>query len=153
MKFDIKYILKISGILAVLIFIIERLVFDGGFDLSINELVKVLSIHFMYAVVLTGINAYFFYFLETKYSWKENAKNRLLIGALGSITLTMIGLAFLRFVTLVVILGHPLERFLNDPSAASYYTFGLVITLIVSLVFHAIFFYKALSEKKVVSNK
>ena len=153
MKFDIKYILKISGILAVLIFIIERLVFDGGFDLSINELVKVLSIHFMYAVVLTGINAYFFYFLETKYSWKENAKNRLLIGALGSITLTMIGLAFLRFVTLVVILGHPLERFLNDPSAASYYTFGLVITLIVSLVFHAIFFYKALSEKKVVEQQ
>ncbi|MBG7628829.1 MAG: 2TM domain-containing protein [Bacteroidetes bacterium] len=153
MKFDIKYILKISGILAVLIFIIERLVFDGGFDLSINELAKVLSIHFMYAVVLTGINAYFFYFLETKYSWKENAKNRLLIGALGSITLTMIGLAFLRFVTLVVILGHPLERFLNDPSAASYYTFGLVITLIVSLVFHAIFFYKALSEKKVVEQQ
>ena len=153
MKFNIKYILKISGILAVLIFIIERLVFDGGFDLSINELVKVLSIHFMYAVVLTGINAYFFYYLEAKYSWKEDSKNRLLIGALGSITLTMIGLAFLRFVTLVVILGHPLERFLNDPSAASYYTFGLVITLIVSLVFHAIFFYKALSEKKVVEQQ
>jgi len=153
MKFNIKYVLKISGILAVLIFIIERLVFDGGFDLSINELVKVLSIHFMYAVVLTGINAYFFYSLEAKYSWKENSKNRLLIGALGSITLTMIGLAFLRFVTLVVILGHPLERFLNDPSASSYYTFGLVITLIVSLVFHAIFFYKALSEKKVVEQQ
>ena len=153
MKFDIKYILKISGILAVLIFIIERLVFGGGFDLSLNELVKVLSIHFMYAVVLTGINAYFFYYLEAKYSWKEDSKNRLLIGALGSITLTMIGLAFLRFVTLVVILGHPLERFLNDPSAASYYTFGLVITLIVSLVFHAIFFYKALSEKKVVEQQ
>ena len=65
MKFDIKYILKISGILAVLIFIIERLVFGGGFDLSINELAKVLSIHFMYALVLTGINAYFFYYLET----------------------------------------------------------------------------------------
>ena len=153
MKFDIKYILKISGILAVLIFIIERLVFGGGFDLSINELAKVLSIHFMYALVLTGINAYFFYYLETKYSWKENAKNRLLIGTLGSITLTMIGLAFLRFVTLVVIFGHPLERFLNDPSAVSYYTFGLVITLIVSLVFHAIFFYKALSEKKVVEQQ
>lgn len=153
MKFNIKYILKISGILAVLIFIIERLIFGGGFDLSINELVKVLSIHFMYAAVLTTINAYFFHYLEAKYSWKENSKNRLLLGALGSITLTMIGLAILRFLTLVVILGHPIERFLNDPSAASYYTFGLVITLIVSLVFHAIFFYKALSEKKVAEQQ
>lgn len=153
MKFNLKYILKISGILAVLIFIVERLIFGGGFDLPIYELVKVLGIHFMYATVLTSLNAYFFYYLEIKYSWKENSKNRLIIGALGSIILTMIGLVVLRFVTLVVILGRPLDLFLNDPSAASYYTFGLVITLIASLVFHAIFFYKALSEKKVVEQQ
>jgi len=153
MKFNIKYILKISGILAVLIFIIERLVFGGGFDLSINEFAKVLGIHFMYATVLTALNAYFFYSLEVKYSWKENSKNRLVFGALGSIILTMIGLTILRFVTLVVILGHPLDRFLNDPSATWYYTFGLVITLIVSLVFHVVFFYKALSEKKVTEQQ
>jgi len=153
MKFNIKYILKISGILAVIIFIIERLVFGGGFDLPINELAKVLGIHFMYATVLTALNAYFFYYLEVKYSWKENSKNRLVVGALGSIILTMVGLTILRFVTLVVILGYPLDRFLNDPSAISYYTFGLVITLIVSLVFHAVFFYKALSEKKVTEQQ
>jgi len=153
MKFNIKYILKISGILAVIIFIIERLVFGGGFDLPINELAKVLGIHFMYATVLTALNAYFFYYLEVKYSWKENSKNRLVVGALGSIILTMVGLTILRFVTLVVILGYPLDRFLNDPSAISYYTFGLVITLIVSLVFHTVFFYKALSEKKVTEQQ
>ena len=153
MKSNIKYILKISGILAVIIFFIERLVFGGGFDLPINELVKVLSIHFMYATVLTALNAYFFYYLEEKYSWKEDSKNRLMIGALGSITLTMIGLVILRFVTLVVILDYPFYQFLHDPSATSYYTFGMVITLIVSLVFHAVFFYKALSEKKVVEQQ
>ncbi len=149
MKSDLKYILKISVILAVVIFIIERSLSSNGFNLMINELLKVLSIHFMYAVVLTAINAYFYDYLNTKISWEENSKIRLIIGAVGSITLTMIGLVALRFVTLVVILGKPLETFLNDASAKSYYTFGLVITLIISLIFHSIFFYKALTEKKV----
>ncbi len=149
MKTDIKYIFKISFILAIAIFIIERLVFNGGFNLPMIDLLKVLSIHFMYASVLTVLNAYFYEYVGTKISWKENSKKRLIIGAVGSISLTMLGLAVLRFVTLVVILGNSIESFINDKSAASYYTFGLVITLIVSLVFHIIFFYKALNEKKV----
>jgi len=61
----------------------------------------------------------------------------------------MIGLAFLRFVTIVIINVNPLENFINDKYASSYYTFGLIITLIITLIFHAIFFYKALTEKKV----
>ncbi|WP_299523897.1 2TM domain-containing protein [uncultured Lutibacter sp.] len=149
MKTDIKYLLKVSGIIAIGIFVVERLISNQGFNLTINELLTILSIHFMYAIVLTTINGYFYSYLENKFSWKKHSKYRLIIGALGSVTLTMIGLVFLRFVTLVVILGKPVERFINDPSATSYYTFGLVITLIVSLIFHAIFFYKALTEKKV----
>ena len=103
----------------------------------------------MYASVLTALNAYFYDYIGTKISWKDNSKKRLVIGAVGSITLTMIGLGVLRFVTLVVILGNSIDSFIYDKSAFSYYTFGLVITLIVSLVFHIIFFYKALTEKKV----
>jgi len=149
MKKDLKYLLKISVILAVGIFVIERLIFNGGFNQSINELVKIFGIHFMYAFVLSTINGYFFYFLEEKFTWQEHSKSRLIVGALGSVILTMIGLVILRFVTLVVILGNPIESFTNDASASSYYIFGLIITLFVSLIFHAIFFYKALTEKKV----
>jgi hypothetical protein len=149
MNFNIKYLIKVSAILAIIIFVIERLLFNGGFDLPINELLKVLSIHFMYAFVLTTINGYFFYSLESKFEWKESPKKRLIIGAFGSVIFTMIGLVFLRFITLVAILGNPIESFLNDPSAKAYYSFGLGITLIISLVFHAIFFYKALTEKRV----
>jgi two-component system LytT family sensor kinase len=149
MKTDIKYLLKISTILAVVIFVIERLIFNKGFNQPIDELVKVFGIHFMYAFVLSIINGYFFHFLEKKFNWQEHSKSRLIIGALGSVILTMVGLAILRLITLVIILGNPIERFTNDVNAASYYTFGLVITLIVSLVFHTIYFYKALTEKKV----
>jgi hypothetical protein len=149
MKFDLKYILKIAAILTLAIFVTERLLFNGGFNLPLNELFTIISIHFMYAFVLTAINGYFFYFLDSKFDWKMNTKKLLILGASGSVMITMIGLVVLRFVTLVVILGKPIESFINDVHAASYYTFGLVITLIVSLVFHTIYFYKALTEKKV----
>ncbi len=149
MKFDLKYVLKIAIILTLAIFVTERMLFKGGFNLPLNELFTIISIHFMYAFVLTALNGYFFYFLDSKFHWKENTKKRLISGAVGSIMITMIGLAILRFITLVVILGKPVERFINDENAGSYYTFGLVITLIVSLVFHTIYFYKALTEKKV----
>jgi hypothetical protein len=149
MKTDIKYLLKISTILAIIIFVIERLLFAGGFNQPIDELVKVFGIHFMYAFVLSVINGYFFHFLEKKLTWKEHSQKRLIIGAFGSVLFTMIGLVFLRFITFVAILGNPIESFLNDPSAKAYYSFGLGVTLIISLVFHAIFFYKALTENRV----
>jgi len=149
MKTDIKYLLKISLIIAIAIFIIERLFFTGGFNQPVNELVKVFAIHFMYAFVLTVVNGYFFYFVGEKISWEENSTKRLIIGALGSVILTMIALVLLRFVTIVIISGNPIEQFLTDKYASSYYVFGLVITLFVTLIFHAIYFYKALTEKKV----
>jgi hypothetical protein len=153
MKTDIKYLFKISLIIAVVLFIVERLVFKGDFNLPINELFKIFGIHFMYAFVLSSINGFFYKYVETKLTWEESSKKRLIIGAIGSVVLTMLGLTLLRFVTLVVILGKPLESFLNDSSAKSYYVFGLIVTLFVSLVFHAIFFYKALTEKKVTEQQ
>jgi uncharacterized membrane protein len=149
MNFNLRYLLKISIIIAIAIFVIERSLTTGGFSVSVNDLLKVFSIHFMYAFVLTSLNGYFFQYLEDQITWKENSKKRLIIGAVGSVVLTMIGLAFLRFVTLVIILGKPIKSFLNDENASSFYTFGFVITLFASLVFHAIYFYKALTEKKV----
>ncbi len=149
MKNDLKYLLKIAIILAIAIFIVERLFFGGGFDLPMNELLKILSIHFMYAFVLTIINGYFYQYIDGKFPWKENSNKRLILGALGAVILTMLGLVVLRFVTLVVISGNSFDYFLSDKNALEYYTFGLVLTLIISLVFHAIFFYKALTEKKV----
>ncbi|SDX32249.1 hypothetical protein SAMN05444411_104207 [Lutibacter oricola] len=149
MKTDIKYIVKVSLIVGLGIFLIERLLSPSGFTIGIMELLKVLGVHLMYAFVLTIINAYFYEFIGRKYTWEGASKKRLIYGALGSIALTMVGLAVLRFITIVIINNQPIDMFLNDKYASNYYVFGLVITLIVSLIFHTIFFYKALTEKKV----
>lgn len=153
MKTDIKNLFKISLIIAIVIFIIERLVFQGNFNTPINELFQIFGVHFMYAFVLSSINGYFFKYIGTKFSWEGASKKRLIIGAVGSVVLTMLGLTLLRFVTVVLISGKPLESFLNDPYAKNYYIFGLVVTLFASLIFHAIFFYKALTEKKVAEQQ
>ncbi len=149
MKTELKYLLKISLILATVIFLIDRLVFAGNFNITVNKIVVDFSIHFMYAFVLSVINAYFFKYIGTKIDWRENFNKRLIVGGVGAVVVTMVGLVVLRFITLVVIAGKPVAYFYNDPYAKSYYIFGLTITLIVSLAFHVIYFYKALTEKKV----
>lgn len=149
MKFDLKFILKVSLIIGLAIFVVERLFDNEGFNIPLNDLFKVLSIHLLYALVLTSMNGYFFNYLNERISWKNKGKLRLIIGAVGSVLVTMVGLVILRLVTIVVIYGYSFDRFMNDPSASSYYLFGLIITLIISLIFHTIFFYKALTEKKV----
>ncbi|RXP57656.1 histidine kinase [Lutibacter sp. HS1-25] len=149
MKTAFKYLLKISIIVGFSIFIVERLLTTNGFDIAPVELVKILGIHFMYAFVLTVVNAYFFKYLNEKLGWKDHAKKRLIIGAIGSVLATMLGLVLLRFITIVILYNKPIDDFFNDPYATNYYVFGLVITLIVSLIFHTIFFYKAMTKKKV----
>ena len=133
MKSELKYILKVSIILALVIFVVERLLFGGGFILPIDELIRLFGINLMYAFVLTFLNSYFYVFLESKFTWKENSKKRLIIGAFGSVLITMIGLVLLRFITLVIVLSYPIENFLRDENAEAYYTFGLVITIIISI--------------------
>src|SRR5210317_458708 len=107
MKFNLKNIVKISLIIGLGIFTIERLLDSEGFVIPLHDLMKVLSIHLLYALVLSSMNGYFFNYLNEKISWKNKGNLRLIIGAFGSIIVTMVGLALLRLITIVVIYGLP----------------------------------------------
>ena len=50
-----------------------------------------LGYYFLYAIVLTLINISFFDYLNDKVVWKNYGKYRLLIGIVGSIVLSMLG--------------------------------------------------------------
>jgi hypothetical protein len=103
----------------------------------------------MYAIVLVSLNAFFFNYLDTKYPWEKESKQRIIIGAIGSVLVTMAGIVILRFITIVFIEGNSVSDFFQDPYAFNYYVFSFIITLIVSLIFHVIYFYKAITENKV----
>lgn len=117
-----------------------------------RELVTELGYYCIYGVVLTLINGTFFEYINHRVAWKNYAKYRILIGALGSVSLTMIGVFFIRMYTNVVLENEKLSVFVVNEKL-QYYIVALLVTLIISLFFHAFYFYKKSQENKVREQK
>src|SRR5690606_9642496 len=79
-------------------------------------------------------------------------KYRIAIGAVGAITLTMLAIFLIRIFIVIGIEGNTWEEFMAQEKM-SYYLFSLLITIIVSITFHAIYFYKELQKNKVKEQK
>jgi hypothetical protein len=124
-----------------------------GRKLVLNNLFwKELAYYLLYGVTLTLINSSFFDYLNNKVVWLKYTKYRLLIGGLGGIALTMLGIFGLRILIRVVIEGNLLGDFL-DKEKFKYYIISLLITIVVTLIFHLIYFYKKTQENKVTEQK
>jgi len=111
-----------------------------------------LGLYMLYACVLTLINISFFDHLNHKVVWKKYGKYRLLIGALGSVVLTMAGVFLIRFFIEIVLGNKDWSRFITNENP-TFYAVSLLITLVVSVFFHAIYFYRASQQKKVTEQK
>ncbi len=108
--------------------------------------------YLLYSVVLTLINGTFFDYLNHKVVWRKYAKHRILIGALGSIVLTMLGIFCIRMFTQMYIESQDWTTFILGEKAI-YYIVSLLVTIVISVFFHAIYFYRAWQEKKVKEQK
>ncbi len=107
---------------------------------------------FLYSVVLTFVNKEFFEFLSRRKFWLRYSGYRILIGAVGSIILTMAGVFLIRVLVETSLEGKSWEQFLEGESAL-YYAVALMITLVISVIFHAVYFYKHWQETKVKEQK
>jgi hypothetical protein len=105
-----------------------------------------------YGVTLTVLNTAFFDYMNHQVVWRKYSKYRLILGIAGSISLTMLGIFFIRLVISLIVEGQSLVEFYSGEKF-KYYVFSLLITLIVSLFFHTIYFYKKSQEKKVKEQK
>ena len=123
----------------------RKVVFDNYFW-------KELAYYLLYGVTLTLINGSFFDYLNNKVVWIKYTKYRLLIGGLGGTALTMLGIFGLRIFINVVIEGNPISDFLSNEKF-KYYIISLLITFVVTLIFHLIYFYKKTQENKVKEQK
>ncbi|WP_047415747.1 2TM domain-containing protein [Cellulophaga sp. Hel_I_12] len=125
----------------------------GGRTLSLDTIFfQNLGLYMLYACVLTLINVSFFDHLNHKVVWKKYGKYRLLIGALGSVVLTMAGVFLIRFFMEVVLGNKDWVGFINSENP-TFYAVSLLITMVVSVFFHAIYFYRASQQKKVTEQK
>ncbi len=145
-------------VLGVLIGIVIMAVVVGIEVLSGRELVfdatflRETAYYLLYSVVLTFINGTFFDYLNNKVVWEKYGQYRVWVGIFGGIALTMLGILGIRMFIKIGIEGNDWTTFITGEKIV-YYLYSLIITIVVSMFFHALYFYKALQEKKVKEQK
>lgn len=139
------------GVVLLLIFTVIEALGRDGITFDRNYMMNA-GYTMLYATVLTIINSFFFDYINTKIDWKKNPSYRILIGAIGSIVLTMIGIFLIRITIEIFIEGENWGTFIGGERAI-YYVIALLITVVCSIFFHAVYFYKALQEKRVKEQK
>lgn len=134
------------GIILFLISLVFSVITNGTivFDL---ELMVDLGYYIMYSVPLTFVNGYFFNFLNHR-TWTKFKKFKILIGLLGSVFLTLVTLIVVRAIHKVVLEKNTFNEFITSENSVFYFS-ALLASLVITLFFHALYFYKELQEKKV----
>jgi two-component system, LytTR family, sensor kinase len=151
-----KEFIKVCGVSIIIAFILFAI--DVIFQLSSGKeviydfnLVIKFGYYVMYSLPLTFVNSYFFDYLHHKVT-KRVIRYRLSIGFLGSIILTLVTMFVIRLFHRTVLDGLSYNEFLESEKLQFYFV-TLLITMTVSLFFHAFFFYRELQKNKVKEQK
>ncbi|WP_317169045.1 2TM domain-containing protein [Poritiphilus flavus] len=153
----VRFITK-SFSIGLLIGLILNVLFTGFEYLSGQAVVfdqtfwKEFGYTILFAIGLTLINESFFTYIHKKVVWKKYARYRLLVGALGGVGLTMMGIFWLRMLIFMGFEGYDWDTFIANERAI-YYVIALLITVVISVIFHAVYFYRSLQDKKVKEQK
>ncbi|UJH69236.1 2TM domain-containing protein [Allomuricauda sp. SCSIO 65647] len=153
----IQYIIKLLGI-AIIIGLGVALVFIGlealmGRDVNFNILLlKEVGYYVFYSIVLTLVNSIYFDYLNDKVKWKRYAKYRIPISGLGGVIITMLSIFWIRIVIYIGFEGKDWDSFIAGEKAI-FYVVALLITLVVTVIFHAARFYKNWQENRVKEQK
>ncbi|MEZ4808929.1 MAG: 2TM domain-containing protein [Allomuricauda sp.] len=116
------------------------------------DLLRSVGYYIFYSIVLTFINSVYYDYLNHKVTWGRFAKYRLVLSALGGVAVTMLGIFWIRIVIHIGFEGKDWEGFVAGERPI-YYAIALLITIVVSVFFHAIYFYKNWQEKRVKEQK
>ncbi|MCX2837698.1 2TM domain-containing protein [Salinimicrobium sp. MT39] len=108
--------------------------------------------YFFYSFVLTALNSTYFNLFARKIGWQGANLMTIILAAVGSIVLTMIGFFLCRLIDETLFQGFTVQHFLANEKL-SYYLFPLFLTAFISLIFHLVYFYKALQDKRVTEQK
>ena len=147
-------ILGLSLLIAFVLFVID-VIFDFASNREVVfdfQLVKVFGYYVMYSFPLSIVNSSFFDYLNERVVWNHYKKYRLAIGFFGSIIITIGTLFLIRIFHRVVLDGVSYEAFLATERMTFYYT-ALIITIAVSMFFHAFYFYQQLQKNKIKEQK
>lgn len=144
-------VLKVSLVITIFIALMNLFIFNDG-NYSLENVLTQIAISFVFSFGLTAANSYYYDGVSLRYDWETQPKKRLWVGAIGSIVVTLVVFAILRYLMFLYFEGYSVSEFIanEEPSA---YVIALVITLFVSLFIHAFYFYRALQKREVKQQK
>lgn len=152
---DFIKVISIGVIIAALLLGIDLIFrYTAGETITLNKyLLIAYGYYCMYSIAISIVNSYFFDYINSKFKWTEaNRKYRLITGIIGSIVITIITVFLVRMLQEIGIEGETYQEFIQTESSAFYFR-ALLITIVFSIFFHALYFYKELQKKKVTEQK
>ncbi|MGJ8685162.1 MAG: histidine kinase [Nonlabens sp.] len=141
----------VSTLIALFICAIDFVMSEFQFK-SWDDQLEQFVINFIFSVFITAINTSFFDYLGKHYTWTDHGIKRIIVGAIGAVILTMATLFSLLFVIRVLYFGQPVAEFFEQQNL-DWYLFGFTFTMIMSILFHAFYFYRELQKRKVNEQK
>ncbi len=139
-----------SVAISVFIRFTDFIVNDFKLDILIDF--KAYLINFLYAFIIGMVNMVCFSVIYRKFEWYRDARKIIVIGVVGSVIWSTLAFFLARFLHFVVIEGVSFDYFITSEVAVTY-VFAMLIAFLVTLIFHAIYFYKALQESKIKEQK
>lgn len=143
-KQQLRSLFLIVGILILVTSTISILV-SGGFYWERIKSWAFYSVY--YGFVLSLINGMVIDGLDHYFPWEVNAKKRALYGFFGQISISLVTIFLLNIILWVFIYGYPWNTVWHE-SNRSFYLIALIITVIISLTYHSIYFFKEIQEEK-----
>ncbi len=147
---------KIALALGTVIFLIERFISYGNLSTHVFDQEGATSFLWMqlYTFSISYSQHFFYqYFITNYFSWKKSPNKTLIVGIVGSLVITMIIVVLLRIIVLSFGYGMPMNAIFHDKGATQYYKISFIFTLIGTVLAHLIYFFKALTEKRIDTHK
>ena len=143
-------VIWIGIVIGVVILIIDQIlrVLSGASLAFDDRFWTTLTYYMLYSIPLAVVNAYFFDYIHKERKGEPITKNRILKGLFGSVLITLITFFFVRMFVKMILEGDSYQEFIAT-ERPDYYVVATLIALVVSLFFHAIYYYKEVQKNKI----
>ncbi|NBB89095.1 MAG: hypothetical protein GVX96_04860 [Bacteroidetes bacterium] len=135
----------ITVVVLVVVTSIMSIVLNGGVNWdNIKNWVLYCS---YYGFTLSIVNGLAIGVVDRYFSWQANPKKRAIAGVLGQITITLLTLFVLNIILWVFIFGNSWDVVWR-PANRGFYLVAIIITVIISLIYHAVYFFREIESEK-----
>ncbi|MBT8288454.1 MAG: Pr2TM family membrane protein [Flavobacteriaceae bacterium] len=144
----------IGFIIGLIILVVDQtLRFLSGASIAFNDRFWTLFGYYMlYSIPLSLVNSYFFGYIHGMMKWSGQPKNRVIFGFVGSVILTLFTIFLIRIFINMVLEGETYAEFINSEQLG-FYAIATLITLVISLFFHALYYYRQVQKSKIAEQK